>query len=64
MLCFDQFAKQKQLTSLFISDPGLSYRKGLTWNRTADPEKTLCMQPLEMSTVLSAVSNQEQAENM
>lgn len=41
---------------------GLSYRKGLTWNRTADPVKTLCMDPLEMSTALSGVSSREQNE--
>ncbi|XP_062266826.1 midasin [Platichthys flesus] len=57
--------KQRALSDLFkmLADIGLSYRKGLVWNRTADPEKTLCMQPLEMSTALSAASNQEQAEN-
>lgn len=44
--------------------PGLSYRKGLLWNRTADPERNLCMQPLEMTTALSAVRNQEPAESM
>ncbi|XP_042247008.1 midasin [Thunnus maccoyii] len=58
--------KQRALSDLFkmLAEIGLSYRKGLTWNRTADPEKTLCMQPLEMSTALSAVRNQEQAESM
>ncbi|KAI3364212.1 hypothetical protein L3Q82_010816 [Scortum barcoo] len=58
--------KQRALSDLFkmLTEIGLSYRKGLTWNRTADPEKTLCMQPLEMSTALSAVINQEQAESM
>uniref|UniRef100_A0A3Q1FB83 Midasin AAA ATPase 1 n=1 Tax=Acanthochromis polyacanthus TaxID=80966 RepID=A0A3Q1FB83_9TELE len=54
--------KQRALSDLFkmLAEMGLSYRKGLTWNRTADPEKTLCMQPLEMNTALSAVRNQEQ----
>ncbi|TMS12010.1 hypothetical protein E3U43_016968 [Larimichthys crocea] len=58
--------KQRALSDLFkmLTEIGLSYRKGLMWNRTADPEKTLCMPPLEMSTALSAVRNQEQAENM
>ncbi|XP_071334594.1 midasin isoform X2 [Trachinotus anak] len=58
--------KQRALSDLFkmLTEIGLSYRKGLTWHRTADPEKTLCMQPLEMSTALSAVSHQEQAERM
>ncbi|TKS75776.1 Midasin MIDAS-containing protein [Collichthys lucidus] len=58
--------KQRALSDLFkmLTEIGLSYRKGLMWNRTADPENTLCMPPLEMSTALSAVRNQEQAENM
>ncbi|XP_044025553.1 midasin [Siniperca chuatsi] len=58
--------KQRALSDLFkmLTEIGLSYRKGLTWNRTADPEKNLCLQPLEMSTALSAVRNQEQAESM
>uniref|UniRef100_A0A8C3A899 Midasin n=1 Tax=Cyclopterus lumpus TaxID=8103 RepID=A0A8C3A899_CYCLU len=53
--------KQRALSDLFkmLTGIGLSYRKGLTWNRTVDPEQTLCMQPLEMSTALSAVRNQE-----
>lgn len=58
--------KQRALSDLFkmLTEIGLSYRKGLTWSRTADPEETLCMQPLEMSAALSAVRNQEQAESM
>ncbi|XP_036943295.1 midasin isoform X1 [Acanthopagrus latus] len=58
--------KQRALSDLFkmLTEIGLSYRKGLMWNRTADPVKSLCMQPLEMNTALSAVRNQEQAESM
>ncbi|XP_058470371.1 midasin [Solea solea] len=57
--------KQRALSDLFkmLAEIGLSYRKGLMWNRTDDPEKTLCMQPLEMSTTISVVSSQEQAES-
>ncbi|XP_071391101.1 midasin-like [Centroberyx affinis] len=57
--------KQRALSDLFkmLTEIGLSYRKGLAWNRTADPETTLCMQPLEMTTALSAVRTQEKAEN-
>nr|XP_046228345.1 midasin isoform X2 [Scatophagus argus] len=56
--------KQRALSDLFkmLAEIGLSYRKGLTWNRTAEPEKTLCMQPLEMSAALAAIRNQEQTE--
>uniref|UniRef100_A0A3Q3JWH6 Midasin n=1 Tax=Monopterus albus TaxID=43700 RepID=A0A3Q3JWH6_MONAL len=58
--------KQRALSDLFkmLTEIGLSYRKGLMWNRTHDPEKTLCMQPLEMTTVLSAVGSKEQTESM
>uniref|UniRef100_A0A3P8RPW4 Midasin n=1 Tax=Amphiprion percula TaxID=161767 RepID=A0A3P8RPW4_AMPPE len=57
--------KQRALSDLFkMLAEMLSYRKGLTWNRTANPEKTLCMQPLEMNTALSAVRNQEQGESL
>ncbi|XP_030578137.1 midasin [Archocentrus centrarchus] len=58
--------KQRALSDLFkmLTEMGLSYRKGLMWNRTANPEKTLCMQPLEMTIALSAVKNQEQADSM
>ncbi|CAL8311820.1 unnamed protein product [Lota lota] len=49
--------KQRALSDLFkmLRDIGLSYRKGLTWNRTVGPENTLCMAPLEMNAVLNAV---------
>ncbi|KAJ3606919.1 hypothetical protein NHX12_026435, partial [Muraenolepis orangiensis] len=46
-----------------LRDIGLSYRKGLTWNRTVDPEVTLCMAPLEMNTVLNKVLSREKTEN-
>ncbi|KAF3702507.1 Midasin Dynein-related AAA-ATPase MDN1 MIDAS-containing protein [Channa argus] len=55
--------KQRALSDLFkmLTEIGLSYRKGLTWNRTDDPLRILCMQPLEMSTAFSNV-NQDHAE--
>ncbi|XP_075869163.1 midasin [Nelusetta ayraudi] len=58
--------KQRALSDLFkmLAEIGLSYRKGLTWNRTADPENTLCMTPLEMNTALAAVRNPEPAESL
>lgn len=43
---------------------GLSYRKGLTWARTADPEEPLLLLPVEMRTTLAALNTQEPAENM
>uniref|UniRef100_A0A7N8XVL1 Midasin n=1 Tax=Mastacembelus armatus TaxID=205130 RepID=A0A7N8XVL1_9TELE len=58
--------KQRALSDLFkmLREIGLSYHKGLTWNRTADTEEILYIQPLEMTTALSTVSSQGQAENM
>lgn len=48
----------------FCSCPGLSYRKGLTWGHTADPDETLCLQPIEMKIALSAVKTQDSTEHM
>uniref|UniRef100_M4AJ01 Midasin n=1 Tax=Xiphophorus maculatus TaxID=8083 RepID=M4AJ01_XIPMA len=57
--------KQRALSDLFkMLSEILSYRKGLIWNRTADPESTLCMHPLEMTTALSAVKTQGQPERL
>ncbi|XP_051581140.1 midasin isoform X2 [Myxocyprinus asiaticus] len=58
--------KQRALADLFkmLSQIGLSYRKGLTWGRTADPEETLSLQPIEMKTALSAVKTQDNTEHM
>ncbi|KAG9282412.1 midasin isoform X2 [Astyanax mexicanus] len=57
--------KQRALADLFkmLSQIGLSYRKGLTWARTADPEEPLCLQPIEMQTALSAVRAKEPSPN-
>uniref|UniRef100_A0A3Q4BJ07 Midasin n=1 Tax=Mola mola TaxID=94237 RepID=A0A3Q4BJ07_MOLML len=53
--------KQRALSDLFkmLTEIGLSYRKGLIWNRTANPEGVLCMQPLELSVAVVAVRNPE-----
>ncbi|KAM4522940.1 midasin [Odontesthes bonariensis] len=58
--------KQRALSDLFkmLADIGLSYRKGLIWNRASDPKQTLCLQPLDLTIALSAVKNQEPAESM
>ncbi|XP_068197957.1 midasin isoform X4 [Antennarius striatus] len=57
--------KQRALSDLFkmLTEIGLSYRKGLTWNRTADPDGALCLQPLEMNNAFAAVRNKEPAES-
>uniref|UniRef100_A0A3Q2D7A0 Midasin n=1 Tax=Cyprinodon variegatus TaxID=28743 RepID=A0A3Q2D7A0_CYPVA len=57
--------KQRALSDLFkMLSELLSYRKGVTWSRTADPETTLCMQPLEMTTALSAVMDPGETERL
>ncbi|XP_072559009.1 midasin isoform X3 [Paramormyrops kingsleyae] len=56
--------KQRALSDLFkmLANIGLSYRRGLTWERTAGQEEVLCLQPLEMSAALSAVLSSADAE--
>ncbi|XP_028858240.1 midasin [Denticeps clupeoides] len=58
--------KQRGLVDLFkmLSQIGLSFRKGLTWTRMANPEETLCLQPMEMDVALSTVRTQDQMENI
>ncbi|XP_043076462.1 midasin [Puntigrus tetrazona] len=53
--------KQRALADLFkmLAQIGLSYRKGLTWGHTANPDETLCLQPLEMKIALSSVKTQD-----
>lgn len=41
----------------------MSYRKGLNWGRTADPDETLCLQPVEMKIALSSVKTQDNTEH-
>lgn len=56
--------KQRALADLFkmLAQIGLSYRKGLTWSRTADPDETVCLQPVEMKVALSAVKTKDNSE--
>ncbi|XP_053499982.1 midasin [Ictalurus furcatus] len=58
--------KQRALADLFkmLAQIGLSYRKGLTWGRIADPEEPLLLQPVEMRTTLAALRTQEPTENL
>ncbi|XP_076872534.1 midasin isoform X2 [Brachyhypopomus gauderio] len=57
--------KRRALADLFkmLAQIGLSYRRGLTWARTADPQEPLCLQPLEMSTALSAAGTPDSSES-
>ncbi|XP_049611993.1 midasin isoform X4 [Syngnathus scovelli] len=56
--------KQRALSGLFkiLAEIGLSYRKGLVWNKTADQEETLCIQPLDLSAALANVMNPDSTE--
>ncbi|XP_065113160.1 midasin [Paramisgurnus dabryanus] len=58
--------KQRALADLFkmLAQIGLSYRKGLSWGRNADPQETLCLQPIELKTTLSALKTQDNTEQM
>ncbi|XP_057208356.1 midasin isoform X2 [Triplophysa rosa] len=57
--------KQRALADLFkmLAQIGLSYRKGLMWGRTANPEETICLQPIELKTTLSAVKAHDNTEH-
>ncbi|XP_018599206.2 midasin isoform X2 [Scleropages formosus] len=56
--------KQRALSDLFkmLAQIGLSYRKGLTWARSASQEETLCLPPLDVATALSTVRTTEETE--
>ncbi|XP_003200751.2 midasin [Danio rerio] len=58
--------KQRALADLFkmLAQIGLSYRKGLTWSRTADSDETVCLQPVEIKVALSAVKTNDNSEQM
>ncbi|XP_064411298.1 midasin [Latimeria chalumnae] len=49
--------KQRALSDLFkqLSRIGLSYRKGLTWSRTEDPQESLCLHPLDLKSAVSTL---------
>ncbi|XP_035384712.1 midasin isoform X1 [Electrophorus electricus] len=58
--------KRRALADLFkmLAQIGLSYRKGLTWGRTAHAQEPLCLQPVEMSTALSVAGTLGSSESM
>ncbi|XP_066547692.1 midasin isoform X2 [Amia ocellicauda] len=58
--------KQRALSDLFkmLAQIGLSYRKGLTWNRAADPEESLSLPPLELKNALLVVTGADEQESM
>ncbi|XP_055981327.1 midasin [Sorex fumeus] len=57
--------KQRALADLFkhLAKTGLSYRKGLTWARSKNPQEMLHLHPLDLRSALSIVSSTQQAES-
>ncbi|XP_067386141.1 midasin isoform X2 [Emydura macquarii macquarii] len=50
--------KQRALSDLFksLTKTGLSYRKGLAWSRSKDPQDMLCLHPLDLRSALALVN--------
>uniref|UniRef100_A0A8C0HJP3 Midasin n=1 Tax=Chelonoidis abingdonii TaxID=106734 RepID=A0A8C0HJP3_CHEAB len=50
--------KQRALSDLFksLTETGLSYRKGLAWSRSKDPQDMLCLHPLDLHSALALVN--------
>ncbi|XP_074846986.1 midasin isoform X2 [Carettochelys insculpta] len=50
--------KQRALSDLFksLTKTGLSYRKGLAWSRSEDPQDMLCLHPLDLHSALALVN--------
>eukprot|EP00062_Callorhinchus_milii_P017796 gi/632970574/ref/XP_007901724.1/ PREDICTED: midasin [Callorhinchus milii] len=58
--------KQRALADLFkhLAETGLSYRKGLAWSRTEDPQEVLCLHPLDLKTAINIVENNEELDDV
>ncbi|XP_078398522.1 midasin [Cetorhinus maximus] len=58
--------KQRALADLFkrLTEIGLSYRKGLAWSKTEDPQDTLCLHPLDVKTAVNMIDNNDELDNM
>ncbi|XP_036622954.1 midasin [Trichosurus vulpecula] len=56
--------KQRALSELFkyLMKVGLSYRKGLTWARSKDPQNILHLHPLDLRSALSIVGNMQESD--
>ncbi|XP_049753260.1 midasin [Elephas maximus indicus] len=57
--------KQRALSELFkhLAHTGLSYRKGLAWARSKNPQEMLHLHPLDLRSTLSIVSNTQEADS-
>ncbi|KAG2468110.1 MDN1 protein, partial [Polypterus senegalus] len=58
--------KQRALSELFklLSQTGLSYRKGITWSRTVDPNDIMYINPLDLKGALNVVKSNTEPEKM
>ncbi|XP_012665398.1 midasin [Otolemur garnettii] len=57
--------KQRALADLFkqLAETGLSYRKGLAWVRSKNPQEMLHLHPLDLRSALSIVSSTHEANS-
>ncbi|XP_059556931.1 midasin isoform X4 [Myotis daubentonii] len=57
--------KQRALADLFkhLAKSGLSYRKGLAWARSKNPQEMLHLRPLDLRSALSIVSSTQEADS-
>ncbi|XP_077018521.1 midasin isoform X2 [Tamandua tetradactyla] len=57
--------KQRALSDLFkyLAKTGLSYRKGLVWARSKNPQEMLHLHPLDLQSALSIVSSTQVADS-
>ncbi|XP_032340488.1 LOW QUALITY PROTEIN: midasin [Camelus ferus] len=57
--------KQRALADLFkhLAKAGLSYRKGLAWARSKNPQEMLHLHPLDLRSALSIVSSTQEADS-
>ncbi|XP_020142630.2 midasin isoform X1 [Microcebus murinus] len=57
--------KQRALSDLFkhLAKTGLSYRKGLAWARSKNPQEILHLHPLDLRSALSIVSSTQEADS-
>ncbi|XP_051781409.1 midasin isoform X2 [Erpetoichthys calabaricus] len=58
--------KQRALSELFklLGQTGLSYRKGITWSRTVDPNDIMYLDPLDLKCALNVVKSNTEPEKM
>ncbi|XP_030054953.1 midasin [Microcaecilia unicolor] len=58
--------KQRALSDLFktLTKTGLSYRKGLVWSRSKDPQDVLYLHPLNLRSALALVNSAPESDSI